>query len=163
MKRILKLLLRAICTFFAKRKIQSYGRDLKVSFPCKFTSKTKVGDNCSFNGIKIMGDGNVIIGDNFHSGKECMIITNNHNYEGERLPYDDTYIVRDVTIDENVWIGNRVLILGGAHIGEGAIIQAGSVVVGDIPALSIAGGHPAKPFKKRNEDHYYRLKAEGKY
>lgn len=163
MKKLLKKLLRAICTFCAKKKVKSYGKDLKVSFPCSFTQNTVIGNNCSFNGIKITGDGVVTIGDNFHSGKECMIITNNHNYEGEKLPYDDTYIVRDVNIGENVWIGNRVLILGGSNIGEGAIIQAGSVVVGNIPALAIAGGHPAKQFKTRNADHYYRLKSEGKY
>ena len=68
------------------------------------------------------------------------------------------YIVKDVVIEDNVWIGTHVIILGGAHIGEGAIIQAGSVVVGDVPALAIAGGHPAEPFKYRDEDHYYKLK-----
>ena len=138
--------------------MKNYGKNLRVNFPCKFTKKTSVGNNCSFNGIKIMGDGNVTIGNNFHSGKQCMIMTNNHNYEGNKLPYDDTYIVKDVVIEDNVWIGTHVIILGGAHIGEGAIIQAGSVVVGDVPALAIAGGHPAEPFKYRDEDHYYKLK-----
>lgn len=36
---------------------------------------------------------------------------------------------------------------GGVTIGEGAIIQAGSVVVSDIPKYAIAGGSPAKVFK----------------
>ena len=48
-------------------------------------------------------------------------------------------------------------------IGEGAIIQACSVVVCDIPALTIAGGHPAKPFAKRGEAHYSRMKSAGKF
>lgn len=52
---------------------------------------------------------------------------------------------------------------GGVLIGEGAIIQAGSVVVSDIPACAIAGGHPAKVFKFRDKEHYYRLKEEGKF
>ena len=158
MKRICINLLRLICTIVGKKKMKNYGKNLRVNFPCKFTKKTSVGNNCSFNGIKIMGDGNVTIGNNFHSGKQCMIMTNNHNYEGNKLPYDDTYIVKDVVIEDNVWIGTHVIILGGAHIGEGAIIQAGSVVVGDVPALAIAGGHPAEPFKYRDEDHYYKLK-----
>ena len=50
--------------------------------------------------------------------------------------------------------------LQGVKIGEGAIIQAGSVVVSDIATCSIAGGHPAKVFKKRNEERYYELKQE---
>ena len=39
----------------------------------------------------IYGKGYVTIGSNFHSGRECMIITENHNYEGTAIPYDDTY------------------------------------------------------------------------
>lgn len=41
----------------------------------------------------------------------------------------------------------NVTILQGVKISEGAIIQAG-VVVSDIEAYSIAGGHPAKVLKK---------------
>ena len=63
-------------------------------------------------------------------------------------------------IEDNVWLGQNITILQGVKIGEGAIIQAGSVVVSDIPACSIEGGHPAKVFKKRNEEHYYKLKQE---
>ncbi len=87
------------------------------------------------------------------------MFTSIHNYEGQKLPYDETVISKEVVIGDNVWIGADVIILGGAIIGEGAIIQAGSVVVKDIPALGIAGGHPAKVFKMRDEAHYVRLKA----
>ena len=112
----------------------------------------------------ISGKGMVSIGNNFHSGRDCLIISQTHNYDyGSAIPYDDTYIERPITISDNVWIGDRVIILGGAIIGEGAIIQAGSVVIGEIPPLSIAGGHPAKVFKKRKEEHYYRLKNMGQY
>jgi acetyltransferase-like isoleucine patch superfamily enzyme len=48
-------------------------------------------------------------------------------------------------------------------IEEGAIIQAGSVVVNDIPYCAIAGGSPAKVFKYRNIDHYELLKSQGKF
>src|SRR3569833_3289632 len=90
-----------------------------------------LGNNVNFNGIKIFAGtkSRVQIGDNFHSGKECMIMALYHNFEGETIPYDTTNIDKDVTIEDNVWIGLRVIILGGATIGEGAIIQAGAVVV----------------------------------
>lgn len=52
---------------------------------------------------------------------------------------------------------------GEVNIGEGVIIQAGSVVTSDIPACAIAGGHPARVFKNRDEDHYYKLKSEKKF
>ena len=92
-----------------------------------------------------------------------MMITQNHNYEGTKIPYDSSYICKDINIEDNVWLGSRVIILGGVTIGEGAIIQAGSVVVNDIPKYAIAGGHPAKVFSSRDKEHYEKLKSEGKF
>lgn len=148
-----------------KRKIKniakSVGNDLSVNGKSYVTSKTELGDNINFNGIKIQGHGKVIIGNNFHSGIECMIITDIHNYDtGSAIPYDETIISKDIIIKDNVWIGNRVMILAGVTIEEGAIIQAGSVVVNDIPKYAIAGGHPAKIFKNRDIEHYEKLKKE---
>ena len=92
------------------------------------------------------------------------MITQIHNYDnGNAIPYDNTYILKDINIEDNVWIGDRVLILAGVTIGEGAIIQAGSVVVKNIPKYAIAGGHPAEVFSYRDKDHYEQLKAEGKF
>ena len=135
---VFKVIKRKYYTFRVKRVSASCGNDLTVK-------------------------ANVIIGDNFHSGIECMIITDSHNYEGDAIPYDDTVISRDVVIEDNVWLGNRVIVLPGVTIGEGAIIQAGSVVVKDIPKYAIAGGHPAKVFSSRDNDHYEKLKKEGKF
>lgn len=140
------------------RKAMSVGAGLKINFPTKVTSKTKLGNNFNSNGLKVLGSGMVTVGDNFHCGFGCVIITENHNHMGERIPYDSSYIVKDVFIDANVWLGINVILLPGVTIGEGAIIQAGSVVVNDIPALAIAGGHPAKVFSWRNKEHYYNLK-----
>ena len=55
------------------------------------------------------------------------------------------------------------MILPGTKIGEGAIIQGGSVVHGEIPPYAIAGGNPAKVFKYRDIEHFKKLKAEGKF
>ena len=64
--------------------------------------------------MKILGYGKVQIGDNFHSGTNCQIITSFHNYDrGEALPYDSSNISKDVIIKNNVWLGNNVIILGG--------------------------------------------------
>lgn len=150
-------------TWRVSRSCASYKHPLKVQFKSKVTSKTHLGKNVSFNGMQITGHGKVTIGDNFHSGKDCKMITQIHNYEGGAIPYDHTYIIKDIIIEDNVWLGDQVILLGGVTIGEGAIIQAGSVVVSSIPKCGIAGGHPAKVFKYRNEDHYYRLKLEGKF
>lgn len=127
-------------------------------------SNTILGHNVNFNGMEILGEGKVVIGDNFHSGTGCVIITHYHNYDnGSAIPYDNTYYHKDVAIGDNVWLGNNVTIVGGVTIGEGAIIQIGSVVVSNIPPMMIAGGHPCKPYRSRDVEHYERLKAEKKF
>lgn len=147
-----------------KYRVASVGKNLHVNGFSIVSKTTILGNNVNFNGIRISGAGKVQIGNNFHSGRECLIISQNHNYDkGNAIPYDDTYIPKDVIIEDNVWIGDRVIILGGSHIEEGAIIQAGSVVVGRIPMGSIAGGHPAKVFSSRDMDHYNELKQAGKF
>lgn len=95
-------------------------------------------------------------------GPRVKVHTSNHYYEGDMLPYDDRYIVKDVFIDDNVWIGSDVTIMPGVHIGEGAIIGACSCVTKDIPPYAIVGGCPAKVIKYRDIDKYLRLKSEGK-
>lgn len=107
-----------------KKVAKSYGDNFKVNGESYTTPNTVLGDNVNFNGMKIQGSGRVIIGDNFHSGIECMIISSIHNYdEGNAIPYDNTVISKDVIIEDNVWLGNRVIILPGVTLGEGSIIK----------------------------------------
>jgi acetyltransferase-like isoleucine patch superfamily enzyme len=163
-KSVLKKVRSAYYTYRVSRQAGFVNEDLKVNgFSC-VTKMTKLGRNVNFNGMRILGGGSVTIGDNFHSGSECLMITQNHNYDhGTAVPYDSTYIYKDIMIEDNVWLGNRVIVLGGVIIGEGAIVQAGSVVVRDIPRCAIAGGHPAKVFKFRDIEHYEELKSQGKF
>ncbi|WP_394186931.1 acyltransferase [Metabacillus halosaccharovorans] len=147
-----------------EKRARAVGKGLKVNNSSYINHNTYLGNNVNFNGMKIAGKGKVIIGDNFHSGEECLMITDSHNYDkGNAIPYDSTYIVKDINIQDNVWLGSRVIILGGVTIEEGAIVQAGSVVVSNIPKGAIYGGHPARLIKYRDLDHYERLKAEGKF
>lgn len=146
-----------------KRTSAFYKGRIYVGGKSFVTKNTFLGNNVSFNGMSMYGQGKITIGDNFHSGINCQIITSFHNYEGTEIPYDDTFVSKDVIIGDNVWLGNNVIVLGGVTIGEGAIIQAGSVVCKDIPDCAIAGGHPAVVFKYRDKDHYFKLKNEKKF
>jgi acetyltransferase-like isoleucine patch superfamily enzyme len=53
-----------------------------------------------------------------------------------------------VEIGDGVWLAARVTVLPGSRIGAGAVIAAGSVVAGDIPAGNVAGGIPARILRK---------------
>ena len=151
-------------TLIVKKQVSSYISPLKVNGFSLVSKNTVLGKNINFNGIRISGCGLVKIGDNFHSGKNCLMISQNHNFNyGNKIPYDNTYICKDIEIEDNVWLGDRVIVLGGVKIGEGAIIQAGSVVVSNIPKYGIAGGHPAKVFSERDVPHYEALKGQGKF
>ncbi|MGR5474798.1 acyltransferase [Vibrio astriarenae] len=155
--RIVKTIATKIFTLLACFSGNKMYPNIKVNGYSRFTQKTTIGDNCHFNGLKVFGKAEVEIGDNFHSGSDCEIITDVHNYQGNDLPYDSTYIVKPVKIGRNVWIGKGVTILGGVSIGEGAIVQAKSVVVSNVEPLSIVGGHPAIKFSERNKQHYWAM------
>lgn len=171
MSKILKILKyviyharRFVFTNLVKLKCKSYTPPLYVNRRSNVTRNTILAKNVNFNGMSIKGSGAVKIGSNFHSGEDCLLITQNHDYDnGEFIPYGTKNIIKDVTIENNVWLGDRVIVLGGVTIGEGAIIQAGSVVVNDIPKYAIAGGHPAKVFSSRDSEHYKKLKRAGMF
>lgn len=55
------------------------------------------------------------------------------------------------TLKKSCRIGANATILAHVTIGEGALIGAGSVVTRDIPAYSVAYGHPARPRKHVDE------------
>ena len=56
-------------------------------------------------------------------------------------------------IGNDVWIGNRAIILGKVRsIGNGAVIGAGAVVTKDVPAYTVVGGNPARILKYRFDE-----------
>jgi acetyltransferase-like isoleucine patch superfamily enzyme len=111
-----KRLKRQYYTMRVRRSAKSVGSNLKVNGLSSVTGNTTLGQNVNFNGMKISGGGDVMIGDNFHSGPECLFICQNHNYDnGSAIPYDSTYVYKDVTIEDNVWLGSRSIILGGGY------------------------------------------------
>lgn len=104
---------RLVCTLCVRLKVTKCGKQLRVNHWSSISKHTTLGNYVNFNGMKIRGGGKVTIGDHFHSGRDCLIISQNHNYDaGNAIPYDDTCIYKDVTIGDNVWIGDRVIILG---------------------------------------------------
>ncbi len=162
--------IRDICLRVVNRRIhktaKSVGeRFINNSLTSCVTENTVIGDDVSFNGMRIIGHGQVTIGSRFHCGEGCYIITDNHDYDqGRELPYDhERYISKEIVIEDNVWLGINVIILPGSYIEEGAIIQAGSVVAERVPKCAIVGGHPAKVFKYRNMAHYEELNNKKAY
>jgi acetyltransferase-like isoleucine patch superfamily enzyme len=87
-----------------------------------------------------------------------------HDYDhGDKIPYGSGHTYKQVVIDDFVWLGSDVTICGNVHIGEGAIVAIGSVVVKNVPPYAIVGGNPAVVIKYRDIEHFRKLKDEGKY
>ena len=64
---------------------------------------------------------------------------------------DRLSIFRHIHVEENCFIGARVTLLPGAHIGRNSIVGAGAVVKGKIPEGSIVIGNPARVIGKTDE------------
>lgn len=60
-----------------------------------------------------------------------------------------------ISIEDDVWIGMRAIVLAGVTIGAGAIVGAGAVVVEDVPPLTVVSGNPARVLRelKRSPAH----------
>ena len=109
------------------------------------------------------GKGRISIGDNVHISRNCAIFSASHDYTGTRLPYDSTYVEKPVCIGRNTWIGMNAMIIPGVTIGEGAIVGLGTIVVKDVPAMAIVGGHGQRIIGYRDKEHYERLDGLGLY
>jgi carbonic anhydrase/acetyltransferase-like protein (isoleucine patch superfamily) len=97
-----------------------------ISVECRVT----IGSNCQIAGESIIFD------NNSHS----IYYTNDR-----KMSKDDT---APITIEDNVWIGMRSMIMKGVTIGRGSVIAAGSVVTKDVPSMTVVGGNPARVLKE---------------
>lgn len=155
-----------LATFVLKRRAVSCGNYVGAARIPHIGSGVQlvIGEHSSFNGLTVTGMGGAKIGNYFHSGTNVKIMLGSHDYDhGDKIPYGNLYSHKEVVIDDFVWLGSDVIISGNVHIGEGAIVAIGSVVVKDVPRCAIVGGNPAKVIKYRDIEHFEKLKLEGKY
>jgi acetyltransferase-like isoleucine patch superfamily enzyme len=125
-----------------------------------FTPRIAVGDRVVFsNAVHISAIHSVEIGNRVLFGSGVFISDHNHGaYAGSlhsapgQAPEDRALHTRGaVVIEDNVWFGDNVNVVGPARIGFGAVIAANSVVRGDVPACSIVAGAPARVVKVFDE------------
>jgi acetyltransferase-like isoleucine patch superfamily enzyme len=114
----------------------SYGISKRSFFLVRNSDRVKIGKFCSF-------------------APEVMIIpSGEHNFSGvSTFPFyanllnkgveKDTFSKGDVVIGNDVWVGYNATILSGVTIGDGAVIAACAVIVGDVPPYAIVSGVPA--------------------
>jgi maltose O-acetyltransferase len=149
-----------------RQRLGAVGTPVRITLPFEAfpLEKVQIGNNVVVHAPSFFeANGGITIGSNVAIARNCTILTSNHIYEGDLLPWSEESSLRPVAIGDNVWIGINVLILPGVRIGEGAIVAAGSVVSKDVPPCAIVGGNPASVIKMRDRDRYDRLKAERRF
>lgn len=105
-----------------------------------------LGNNCCFSyNVFLSAKGGIKIGDNVLIGPSSKIYSDNHIHSNpEELITNQGWEYKEVTIDDDVWIGADCFIKPGVHIGKSAVISAGSVVFKSLPPFSISAGNPAR-------------------
>lgn len=139
--------LRARC---AQIYITKCGENVNIEPHVIFNHALRIDDNSGIGEFsEIYGD--VRIGKNVMMGTNCIIYTRNHAFDRVDIPMQQQGFseVKPVIIDDDVWIGGRVTILPGVHIGKGAIIGAAAVVTKNVPEYAVVAGNPAKVLKFR--------------
>ena len=156
--------MRAVNRFF--RAISSYrfrrqiGTDVSVHWRSFVGDEVYIGDHTNINGSCYLS-GNVSI------GKWCAIAhgfrARSKNLEvcfpnmqaklNVRHGFKQVHGLEKgpISIGNGCWIGDRVTVLSGVSIGDGAVVGAGSVVTKDVPDFAIFAGNPARLIKMRFE------------
>lgn len=124
------------------------GNQTKIVGPIYCNANITIGNNCWLGKyLNVLGNGQVIIGDNVDIAPEVKIITGSHDIgkDGRRAGQGKSL---KVIIKSGAWIGANVTIVGNCIIGEGSVIGAGSVVVKDVPANCVVVGNPSRIVKE---------------
>ena len=141
--------------FFWKLFLKKIGKKVKLGEKfiaghperIEVDSFTYIGANC-----QIYGDSRVFIGKYVMIANNCQIFSSNHecsDYKKPILSQGMKIHDKPVIVEDDIWIGNNLIILPEVKIGRGSIVGAGSVVTNDVKPFTIVAGVPAKFIKYR--------------
>lgn len=109
-----------------------------------------IGD---FSGIGADVDmpNDIIIGRYVMIGRQSHIFASNHEFGRTDIPIVEqgNQERRKTIIEDDVWIGLRVIMTPGRIIKRGMIVGAGSVLTKNFDEYSVVGGNPAKVIRIR--------------
>lgn len=143
-------------SFFYKPFFKKFGKNVQIrdgvtiKYPSEFEigNNVKIGQHCFF-----VGKGGLQIGNDVLIGAGTKIITSNHNFEDpEKSISEQGLSFKQVLIEEDVWFGFDVKVLGGSIIRKGTIIGTNSIINNkEFPSMTIIAGSPAQIIKYRTK------------
>ncbi len=119
--------------------------------------------SCKGGSITLGESANFAIGCLIHAGapvrigKYCLLASGcylvgvgNHGFENTDIPMmAQPSMAKGLTLEDDVWLGAKVVVLDGVTIGTGSVVGACSLVNKSMDAYSIAVGAPARIIRKR--------------
>jgi acetyltransferase-like isoleucine patch superfamily enzyme len=127
------------------------GRDSGIYAGCMFelgpTGEVDIGDYCTLVGATISTNGRVVIGNYAFIAHDVVLADSFCPVPPLAPAHSSAATVAGelvISISNDVWIGARAVILGGAHLAEGVIVGAGAVVDFPVPPYAIVAGNPAR-------------------
>lgn len=114
-----------------------------INYDALHRTKLQIGSYCSIaSGVEFL------LGGNHRSDRISTFLFKQSGYIPEiKTNGENIKDKGDIIVEDDVWIGYKSIILSGAHISQGAIVGAGSVVAGYIPPYCVYVGN--KCIKKR--------------
>jgi acetyltransferase-like isoleucine patch superfamily enzyme len=123
------------------------GTGIAPNVSIRFGSLIAIGHSCNIGERSYLWagpkSGRIIIGDNVSLAPEVFITVSDYQFIAG-IPFrEQPQVEKDVVIGNDVWLGVRVVVTSGVHIGNGCIVGAGAVVTKNLPDNCIAVGVPA--------------------
>ncbi|MEU6312354.1 DapH/DapD/GlmU-related protein [Streptomyces sp. NPDC047014] len=139
-----------LCREFTAGRLFYFGDGARVGYGGTTTStaRVRIGDRVTIGQHTILNANHEItLGDGVGTGSYLAVWT--HGYHFGHGPLNGTEpAYAPVRVARDVWLGYHVTLLPGAHVGEGTVVAAGSVVTAPLPGGVLAGGVPARVKKE---------------
>jgi len=126
-------------------RVRFDGRTVPIEL-VSWSGPLTIGEGTYINyGCSISAHAGVSIGRNCLLGTYVLIMDNDYH---DTRDHTKAGVSNPIVIDDEVWIGARAIVLKGVHVGRGAVIGAGAVVVKDVAPRTVVGGVPAAFIRK---------------
>jgi acetyltransferase-like isoleucine patch superfamily enzyme len=103
-------------------------------------------------GVEMDVSERIEIGNHVLIAPSVFITDHNHNIAADQWIDQQGCTSSPVRIEDDVWLGARVVVLPGVTVGKGAVVGAGAVVNKNLPEYSISVGVPARVIRMRSSD-----------
>lgn len=142
----------ALRRWCARHLLRHCGRGVIVKDHSYFGNglRLSVGDRSQL-GSHARLSGDITIGNDVVMGPDVVMMATSHKFARLDIPINlqGARPEEPIVIGNDCWIGTRVIILPGVHLGSSCIVAAGAVVTKSFPDRCILGGVPARCIKMR--------------